>query len=146
MPAKLISLLNVANYVSGSSPSAQVEGQGFWIGLYEPERFIHIVPSGVWTLEQAAAYRRTLRAATARMVRAGGYKGAVLDGSAYPIQRTEVMRQHSAAMRLARWVFKAKASVYSPHPIVGRQLEAAASEGNQHAFRCPADVMDWLLS
>lgn len=146
MPAKIFSLLHVGSYILGGSPSAQLEGKGFWIGLYESERFMHIVPSGVWTIEQAAAYRRTLRAATSRMLRAGAYKGAVLDGSAYPTQDANVMRQHTAAMRLARWIFNAKASVFSPHPIIGRQLDAAASEGNQRAFRGPADVMDWLLS
>lgn len=146
MPARITSLLNVGSYIPGSSPSNTVEGAGFWIGLYEPERFMHIIPHGVWTIEQAAAYRRTLRAATGRMVRAGAYRGAVLDASAYPEQHTDVMRQHSAAMRLARWVFKAKASVYLPHPIIGRRLEAATLEGHQLAFRNPADVMDWLLA
>lgn len=146
MPFEPKSLLNVQTYICGAVPTVSVERDGFRIALYEPERFMHIVPYGVWNRDQAAAYRRTLRAATKRMVQAGGYKGAILDASAYPEQHTEVMQQHCAAMRLARWIYQAKASVYLPHPINGRQLEAATAAGHQRAFSHPAEAMDWLLA
>lgn len=140
------SLLQIQTYMPKVSPSAEMVGEGFWIGLYEPERFMHIIPQGVWSIDQTVAYRRVLRAATGRMVRSGGYKGAVFDASVYPEQDIEVMRHHSAAMRMARWIFNVKASVYLPHDVTGSQLEAVTIQGHQRIFSNSADTMDWLLA
>ncbi len=99
-----------------------------------------------WTEPLLAQYLSDLRSQTGMMIRAGQYRGALVDASDFGIQPQAIAAVHAGAMQRARTMYGVKAAMFVTGSRPKLQIKRMAHEAGQRAFDDRGDALDWLLA